>query len=300
MSKSSSSSSPNCANCERYSTAVEEQKSKLNLLETRLKDVLRAYKLLAREKENLQAINASITADVDSTQQRRIADLEETVLQLSTLCGKVELERKADRETISRLEAESDKLRFQLSSRGNETTTTTTGDSLSSNVPPVDVIKPRKEVRNKACQTVEVSVEKMPEKKFDLLKRSEDKSCQTKEVYHELSSSSFASDQPTSSSNSNNRLRSTKSYETAIVSPFNQRGRSVSETVVEEDVNVHEDEEEDDDDDDSRSQTEAHETNNSDDHLTASSAAAAAPEGSTSLFYVNELARRELELVEYK
>lgn len=257
---------------------MEEQKSKLNLLETRLKDVLRAYKLLAKEKENLQAINASITADVDSTQQKRIADLEETVLQLSTLCGKVELERKADRETISRLEAECDKLRFQPSSRVHESTF---GEKFLPNVPSVDVIKPRKELRNKSCQTVEASAEKVLEKKQDLHKRTEDKSSQTNN--HELSS--FADDQPTSS---NNRLRSTKSYETAIVSPFNQRGRSVSETV-EEDNDEH------DDDDDLRSQTEALETNSDNDqHLTA------APEGSTSLFYANELARREMELADYK
>lgn len=285
-----------CSGCERYSAAVEEQKAKLTLLETRLKDVLRAYKLLAREKEALQAANLGIASAerVDATQQRRIADLEETVLQLTTICGRVEVERAADRETIARLEADCERLRecksaekATSSSQGLETPSSAVQQS-SPVIPPTSLRSQQKELRNKACQTTATAVKAEVLIDSGFSKRSphsttstQEKACQTGEE-----------EEVDEEANLQSRLRASKSFETAVVSPFpsQRRGRSVSETVAEDE----DDDDEDDGEDDDRHQGQQIITSSS------TSSAPPPPEGSTSLFYVNELARRELELAEYK
>ena len=102
-----------CPQCEKK---TQEQKHKIELLETRLKDVLRAYKVINKERDDLQAINASITSDVDLKQQKRLAELEENVLNMSAMVGKFELARKKDKDEVKRLEQANRTLQSQLES----------------------------------------------------------------------------------------------------------------------------------------------------------------------------------------
>lgn len=258
-----------CSNCDRLGSVVDEQKSKLQLLEARLKDVLRAYKGLAKEKEDLMSINASITADVDSTQQKRIADLEESVLHMSTICGKFELERTQEKEQTLRLEIECDRLRRQL-------------ETSSQKVPdlPRDLavlIKP-KEHRNKASQT-----EALPENPPELFQESNRPASEEKCTQTNLLEDGdlFAFDQramPTGK----------VKYETAIVTPL-QRDATNSDDELEYLSNV-----------DLEVTTHREMLPAESEVFTSSDPDSSLGNNGTSLFYINELARRELELAEYK
>lgn len=104
--------SKSCPNC---SLLIEEQWNKIHLLETRLKDLVRAYKVVCKERDYFQTINQqSINTEVDSRQQKRIAELEQSVINMSTLCGNLEFGRKQDKDRIKELQDKYEHLSNEL------------------------------------------------------------------------------------------------------------------------------------------------------------------------------------------
>lgn len=101
-----------CSNC---SSLIEEQRSKIHLLETRLRDLVRAYKVVCKERDHFQTINQqSINTEVDTRQQKRIAELEQSVINMSTMCGNLELGRKQDKDRIKELQDKYEHLSNEL------------------------------------------------------------------------------------------------------------------------------------------------------------------------------------------
>lgn len=133
--------SRSCQNCSSLASLVDEQKSKIQLLESRLKNVLRAYKVACKEKEEFITMNTSHNIDVDGKQQKRIAELEENVVNLSRLCGEFESERTQLQRDVNKLEHECDSLHKQLDQARAESHKTDT------------IVLEKAITKNKLCQT---------------------------------------------------------------------------------------------------------------------------------------------------
>lgn len=101
-----------CSNCDSLTTVIDSQQGKVKLLESRLKDVLRAYKTVCKEKDELVAINANISVNSNAQPgQIRMAQLEESIVNMSNLHAKLEQESKLKDEQIERLMRECNSLR---------------------------------------------------------------------------------------------------------------------------------------------------------------------------------------------
>lgn len=245
-----------CANCVRLSTVVEDQKNKLQLLETRLKDLVRAYKVVCKEKDNL--LNSNVATDIDTKQQKRIAELEENVIRMSAMCGKFELEKIQDKEQIEKLEIENDKLKSEIEKCLTQVP----------QPPPIVEISPLMvECKNKHSQT--------------------DNPFFTKEISNQQFEDKVTQTEFDEPFCLNKNFLKTKN-ETAIVPPIRHISVSDSEISVfsddlgrsVENINIS--------DSDHIEQT--HSVHNE-----------PSPNNSgVSLFYVNELARKEIELTEYR
>jgi len=208
-------------------------------------------------------INASITADVDSSQQKRIADLEENVLHLSVIIGKHELERKQDKEQIAALENECDGLRKRLEKDAQLPQVVRHQETPTEH-------KPRN-VCNKACQTEAVRDEVKQNEQINSAHKYTQTT--TEEETKQLSDSKAQSNKA-------------KQQDTAVVAPLPRHSPSVSEIDIS------------DDDEDNDGPVEFHRVGTVPDETTISDAASAVGSSGVSLFYVNELARKELELAE--
>ncbi|OTF74740.1 hypothetical protein BLA29_005624 [Euroglyphus maynei] len=245
-----------CTNCNRYNLIIDEQKSKLQLLETRLKDLIRAYKVITKERDQLQQAisSSSIGVDddhVDQRQQKRISELEQSVCHMSTLCGELEYGRKQDQSRIKDLQEKYEILLDEL----NRTKSM--------------IIQPRKqstrsiELRDDYCQT-------------DVLTSLQsEKSTQTELICDHIDSSEPNSKQLDQHQNVNKNKN-----ETAIVAPLmRNNSKTVSESSDCSSVAV-------------SSITPA--------DTEFDSKISSEPFGSTSLYHLNELARKELELADYR
>ncbi|KAJ6217586.1 hypothetical protein RDWZM_008743 [Blomia tropicalis] len=228
-----------CTKCDRFQSIIDEQKSKIQLLETRLKDLLRAYKLVLKEKDNLRNLNASITADVDSTQQKRISDLEENVIHMSSICGKFELEREHDKQQIEQLENECESLKKQL----DNLKTTPEVQTEEQILPKVSRLV--RQFRNKSSQTDIINTNNTVIKPSKLIDQGIQTDFSPIENQTELQS------------------QSKTKHEMAIVAPL-----CYSESNLDEES------------------------------VMPSESASVANNSGVSLFYANELARKELELTE--
>lgn len=246
-----------CTKCDRFQSIIDEQKSKIQLLETRLKDLLRAYKLVLKEKDNLRNLNASITADVDSTQQKRISDLEENVIHMSSICGKFELEREHDKQQIEQLENECESLKKQL----DNLKTTPEVQTEEQILPKVSRLV--RQFRNKSSQTDIINTNNIVIKPSKLIDQGIQTDFSPIENQTELQS------------------QSKTKHEMAIVAPLCYSESSHSDLELDYDLR------------------ESNNLRNLDEEsVMPSESASVANNSGVSLFYANELARKELELTE--
>jgi hypothetical protein len=109
-------SSNECSNCDKLDKIIGEQKDKMQLIETRLKDVIRAYKRVTLEKDNLLAISSSSVLPLNDSheQQKRLSILESSVAEMSAICGKYESQRIKDKESIEELTQKCEQLAIDL------------------------------------------------------------------------------------------------------------------------------------------------------------------------------------------
>ena len=255
-----------CTNCNRLNLIVDEQKSKLQLLETRLKDLIRAYKVICKERDQLQhAISSSsigVDDHVDQRQQKRISELEQNVCHMSTLCGELEHGRKQDQARIKDLQEKYELLLLEL----NNTKST----MIIQQKPQISQNEPRK-LQNNYCQTDAI------------IEIKSEKSTQTDLICDQAQSSEHANKQL-----DQHQVFFKNKNETAIVAPLM---RNNSKTISESS---------------DCSSTAASLTQNS--SITPidteiDSKIASDQFGSTSgisLYHLNELARKELELADYR
>ena len=277
--------STGCTNCNRFQSIIDEQKSKLNLLETRLKDLIRAYKLITKERDQLQQkISSSLSTltiidnHVDHDQQRqqqqkRISELEQNVCHLSRLCGELETDRKHDQLRIKDLQAKYEQLSNE--SEKNRAIKSTINQPQKQSI----------ELRDNYCQT-EIISEKFEqstqtESRFDVDDQNES-SLDVKQLDNTMPQS--------------NTIINKNKNETAIVQPLmrieskskSESSDGCSSSIVSA----------------SRRSSTAidHEFDSTkiitSDHQFGSSGATST--SNISLYHLNELARKELELADYR
>lgn len=109
-------SSNDCSNCDKLNAIIDEQKHKMQLIETRLKDLIRAYKRVTLEKDNLLAISSSSVLPLNDSheQQKRLSILESSVAEMSAICGKYESQRIKDKQSIEELTQKCEQLAIDL------------------------------------------------------------------------------------------------------------------------------------------------------------------------------------------
>lgn len=124
---------------------IEEQRKHIAMLEKRLHDAVRAFKVVSQERDKLLASQAKleITQANDPTRQGRIAELEAKLTEISALCGQREKEHLDDQIKIKELEDRCAHLEMQLD-RSIEAQSTTA---------PIEVLPPSSKLRNRATQT---------------------------------------------------------------------------------------------------------------------------------------------------
>mgnify|MGYP007030521128 CR=1 FL=1 len=114
----------NCENCFQLNSIVKEQKEKITLIETRLKDLVKAYKKVCYERDVL--IDANNTKKqtqlfFEKQQQERLLSLESRIAEMSSICGKYEYEKIEDNQTIQQLTTKCQQLNHELNSYKNQT-----------------------------------------------------------------------------------------------------------------------------------------------------------------------------------
>ncbi|XP_074601400.1 uncharacterized protein LOC141855320 [Brevipalpus obovatus] len=113
-----------CFKCREYHEVINIQKEKLSTLEVRLRDCVRAYKQVLQEKSVLQETLESCKDKSTRSEEdeRRFARLESNLAELSLVCGKYEAENLKNHTMIDELNRECQSLRDQLNARqSNET-----------------------------------------------------------------------------------------------------------------------------------------------------------------------------------
>ena len=114
----------NCENCIQLNSIVKEQKEKIILIETRLKDLVKAYKKVCYERDVLidsNNTNKQTQLFFEKQQQERLLSLESRIAEMSSICGKYESEKIKDNQTIERLTTKCEQLNHELNSHKNQT-----------------------------------------------------------------------------------------------------------------------------------------------------------------------------------
>ncbi|XP_015784496.1 myosin heavy chain, clone 203 [Tetranychus urticae] len=286
----STNTSSNCAHCEKLESIVNKQKDKLATVELRLRDCVRAYKTVLSEKnvilQNLEA-SKELFAKRGEEEEKRLATLEDSLNELSSICGKYESENIKNQALIEKLKQKCDELTRQLSAQEAIGKSETCDDEVKINELDRRIVGDVNEVRklnNKWTQTIAEQPETREEPEI-VQSTSRDQETQTN---LELMNSNHGKQRKT---------------ECAIVLPTHReveieksndsrRGShgsraSVSETVfTDNDFNLG--------DSDSRFEVSSVRPSLN----SVSMVNQEMPSNSVSLFYVNELARKEIELVE--
>lgn len=101
-----------CKSCRDKDARIVEQQKKIELLQQKFRGVVNAFKdgqekLAERDKQLLEASIAA-TAGPDGKRQERLSSLEASVSELSKLCGEYESERERDHQLISDLRSQID------------------------------------------------------------------------------------------------------------------------------------------------------------------------------------------------
>lgn len=109
-------SSADCPDCSHLSQVVGQQKTKINLIEVRLKDLVKAYKKVCLERDNLLAISSTAVLPSNDCHelQKRLSALEASVANMSAICGEYESQRIKDKQTIHELTNQCEQLTSQL------------------------------------------------------------------------------------------------------------------------------------------------------------------------------------------
>lgn len=258
-----------CNGCADLKSVVEEQKSKLKLLETRLKDLVLAYKNVCKERDNLELINnRTVSIENESKYQRRIAELEDSVCQMSKMCGKLESGRKEDKDRIKELQLKYEHLSRELDST-KELQKKMIANSLSDDAD--DVVK-KIQTQNNSTQTDEIIVD-FDEKKII---EEDDRFGPEKLIQEE----NF--DPPSLPIPQSMTLRN----ETAIVAPLLQeQSKSETNSTIWSQTSL--------DDNTERMRNDDHSQSKSNDPVTPINS-------NISLYHINELARKDLEIADYR
>ena len=267
-------SSNECQNCRKLNDVINEQKSKISLIEVRLKDLVKAYKKVCLERDNLLAISSSAVLPLNDSheQQKRITDLEARVAEMSAICGNYESQKIRDKQLIEELTQKYEQIVTELAKSRKLLQKT-----------PEEQNKPQKTLKSRGIQTEE-SIEWTGD---------EDRDCS-----HELSNERqiVGRDVETQTDlvpemdvfNGNNR----KKCELAVVLPTVSETQQKNDSETEEHSNHSRSPSQSSDNYSvfAQNEREMHE-NNEVKH------SAPNPSG-ISLFYANELARKEIDLAE--
>ncbi|XP_054153945.1 uncharacterized protein LOC128952560 [Oppia nitens] len=268
-----------CPNCHKLDEILKEKTNKMTLIEVRLRDLVKAYKRVCVEKENLQMLSISSTAVLplnDShEQQKRLSSLEDKITEMSQICGKYESQSLVDKQLIQELTQKCEYLTNELKSKMSSVETNSSKDCFQM----------EKTFRHRGIQTEEL-IESIDENTShasnDLPNNMKD--CETQTSFgHEIDM--FGT----------NRKKS----ELAVVLP------TVMETEQQNNSNL---------DEDLLSNTSRHSYNsyvsNEDTYPVFESNSRDIPPNSepfsignssgVSLFYANELARKEIDLAEHR
>lgn len=111
------SSGSKCSGCQELNDLVKLQKEKLSTLEHRVRDCVRAYKAVLKEKHLLQdTLEMCENKKRSEEDEKRFARLEGNLAELSLVCGKYETENHRNHSLIEELSRNCDELRTQLKS----------------------------------------------------------------------------------------------------------------------------------------------------------------------------------------
>lgn len=219
-------------------------------------------------------MSTSVNIDVDCKQHKRIAELEANVVHLSTLCGGFESERKQLRDDIFRLETECETLKKELenSNKANDNLFAVSANNTNQQ-------ETTKTTKNKLCQTDFFPVQETIVKEIISEVKQVEQFSQTEVSYEcaknmaivkpmtqNLPESVSESDDDEYTYRAENRANATVSASSARRSPAT--------------TSTH---------------NEPSPSNFDVDHSSAKSDG-----GTASLFYINELARKEIELADYR
>ncbi|CAG2102459.1 unnamed protein product [Medioppia subpectinata] len=118
-------SANDCLNCAKQSEVIADQKKKMALIEVRLKDLVMAYKKVCSERDNLLAIGSAAVLPLNDLheQQKRLSSLEASVSDMAAICGKYESQSVKDKQLIHELTQKCEQLSTDLS-KSHETNDT--------------------------------------------------------------------------------------------------------------------------------------------------------------------------------
>ena len=269
-------SSNECQNCLKQNQVISEQKSKITLIENRLNGLVKAYKKVCVERDNLLAISSSPVLPLNDShgQQKRIDSLESRIAEMSTICGNYESQKIKDKTLIQELTQKYEQMATEL------TKYQTIGRRTNE-----EVVKPEKICKSKGIQTEEsiewTNDETNDEKTEDIVSEPQiigkDVETQTEFVFD---SDVF---------NGNNR----KKCELAVVLPTVSEAQPQNDRNSEEEQSIHSPTPSQSSDNYSVFNANEREVQPINDKTYS----APNPSG-VSLFYANELARKEIDLAE--
>ncbi|CAG2165080.1 unnamed protein product [Oppiella nova] len=171
-------SSTDCPNCVKVNEVMSDQKNKMALIEVRLRDLVKAYKKVCSERDNLLAISSATVLPINDSheQQKRLSSLEASVAEMSAICGKYESQSFKDQQLIHELTQRCEQLTNEL--KLHETSAANTREKSH---------KSEKTYRHRGIQTEE-SMESSDETKTDVLTDS------VKDVKHMETQTDFVSE----------------------------------------------------------------------------------------------------------
>lgn len=268
-------SSNECLDCNELKGIISEQKNKMGLIEKRMKDLIMAYKTITTERDNLLAISSSAVLPLNDSheQQKRLSILESSVAEMSAICGKYESQRVKDKQLIEQLTQKCEQLTIDLEishslNVNNMTSIDTIGEELKQNV------------RHRGIQTE------------DLLESNETQKESENELRTEVKQSCDVSTQTDLVIDFDNLNNKSKKSELAIVVPtqrdsiesdhLSNPSPGYSESPIDSNLDTY-----------PVFASNAREVHNNSETLFANSNT-----HGVSLFYANELARKEIDLAE--
>lgn len=108
-----------CATCKQLQEINDEQKQKLTFIEKKLTELVRAYKLVCHERDTLLATTSPAleSLTISQQQQERISALEANVAHLSEISGQFESQKLRDKVIIERLQQKCQDLTIEIENK---------------------------------------------------------------------------------------------------------------------------------------------------------------------------------------